>query len=90
MRFQGIDKRIPRNRHSRVQIKQLIMMGDSLSDRGTLNKKLLFGCISLSKLSGLAGHSPEGRFTNGMVWSDHVSAEIASDFTIKRLDLRPP
>jgi phospholipase/lecithinase/hemolysin len=67
------------------KIKHIIMMGDSLSDRGTLNKVLLFGCIPMSYLSGLQGHSPDGRFTNGLVWSDHVSAEIASDFTIHRL-----
>lgn len=68
-----------------TQIKNIIMMGDSLSDRGTLNKTLLFGCIPMSLIGGLKGKSPEGRFTNGLVWSDHVSAKIASDFTIKRL-----
>ncbi|KTD37188.1 SGNH/GDSL hydrolase family protein [Legionella oakridgensis] len=68
-----------------VQIKHIIMMGDSLSDRGTLNKTFLFGCIPMRYLSGLNKHSPDGRFTNGLVWSDHVTASIASDFTIKRL-----
>lgn len=68
-----------------AQIKNMVMMGDSLSDRGTLNKSLLFGCIPWSVVGGLKGKSPTGRFTNGLVWSDHVSAKIASDFTIKRV-----
>ncbi|WP_242602185.1 SGNH/GDSL hydrolase family protein [Legionella nagasakiensis] len=68
-----------------IQIKHIIMMGDSLSDRGTLNKRFLFGCIPMSYISGLNKYSPDGRFTNGLVWSDHVTASIASDFTIKRL-----
>lgn len=71
-----------------VQIKNMLMMGDSLSDRGTLNKTLLFGCIPMSVIGGLKGKSPDGRFTNGLVWSDHVSAKIASDFTIKRVQQR--
>lgn len=68
-----------------AQVKNILMMGDSLSDRGTLNKTLLLGCIPMSVLGGLKGKSPNGRFTNGLVWSDHVSAKIASDFTIKRV-----
>lgn len=70
------------------KVKYIIMMGDSLSDRGTLNKALLFGCIPMASLSGLEGRSPDGRFTNGLVWGDHVSAVIASDFTIHRLQQR--
>lgn len=70
------------------QIKNIIMMGDSLSDRGTMNKTLLLGCIPMSGFTGLKGKSPDGRFTNGLVWSDHVSAKIASDFIIKRLEKR--
>jgi phospholipase/lecithinase/hemolysin len=71
-----------------IKIKNLIMMGDSLSDRGTLNKTLLFGVLPMSYLSGLHGYSPEGRFTNGFVWSDHIAAKIASDFTIHHLEKR--
>ncbi|CAM2941831.1 SGNH/GDSL hydrolase family protein [Legionella worsleiensis] len=70
------------------QIKNIIMMGDSLSDRGTMYKSVAFGCIPLSGSTGLKGKSPDERFTNGLVWSDHVSAKIASDFTIKRLEKR--
>jgi len=84
MKFKRFDP-FPINPRQAIKIKNLIMMGDSLSDRGTLNKTLLFGCIPMSYVSGLEGHSPDGRFTNGRVWSDHVSAQIASDFTIHRL-----
>lgn len=68
-----------------AKIKNLIIMGDSLSDRGTLNKELLFGCIPMSYLSGLSDYSPKGRFTNGLLWSDRVVTEMANKFTIKRL-----
>lgn len=68
-----------------IQIKNILMLGDSLSDRGTLNKTYILGCIPMAALSGLKGRSPDGRFTNGLVWSDHISAQIANDFTIKRL-----
>lgn len=71
-----------------IKVKNLIMMGDSLSDRGTLNKTLLFGVLPMSYLSGLHGYSPGGRFTNGFVWSDHLAAKIASDFTIHHLENR--
>ena len=84
MKFKRFDP-FPINPRQAIKIKNLIMMGDSLSDRGTLNKTLLFGCIPMSYVAGLEGHSPDGRFTNGRVWSDHVSAQIASDFTIHRL-----
>lgn len=70
----------------RPKIKHIIMMGDSLSDRGTMNKRLLFGWLPMHILSGLKGTSPDGRFTNGLAWSDHITAQIASDFTIKRLE----
>lgn len=67
-------------------ISHFIMMGDSLSDRGTLDHKHLLGVIPMSKLSGLEGRSPLGRFTNGYVWSDHLGALIAEDFLIKDLE----
>lgn len=67
------------------KISHMVMMGDSLSDRRTADKRLLFGCIPMSLLSGLSGTSPMGRFTNGYVWSDVISAMFASDFIIKDL-----
>ena len=64
------------------------MMGDSLSDRGTMYHRRLFGMIPMSKLTGLQSESPAGRFTNGLAWSDHVSAWIAEDFEIKELETK--
>lgn len=69
-----------------IDVKYLIIMGDSSSDRGTVFRKKLLGCIPMSSISGLKGHSPNGRFTNGLAWDDHFVASIASDFTIKRLE----
>ena len=54
--------------NNRKKITQLIIMGDSLSDRGTLNQRKLFGLIPMSYLSGLSSKSPRGRFTNGFLW----------------------
>lgn len=89
MRFKEIRINAPATFKEPIQIKHIIMMGDSLSDRGTLdNESLFWGLIRMAKMSGLEGRSPDGRFTNGRVWGDHISAEIASDFTIKRLQRR--
>lgn len=63
-------------------ISHIVMMGDSLSDRGTLNNRYLLGFIPMSWLSGLAKNSPSGRFTNGYTWSDALSAKIISRFII--------
>lgn len=63
----------------------IIFMGDSLSDRGTMNKRTLFGCIPMSVLSGLHNTSPQGRFTNGLAWSDHLAAVIANRLLLKQL-----
>lgn len=67
-------------------ISHFITMGDSLSDCGTLDHKKLFGLIPFSTLSGLAGRSPKGRFTNGFVWVDHLSAILANHFIINFLE----
>jgi len=66
-------------------IHNIIIMGDSLSDRQTLSKRLLFGTVPMGDISGLNGRSPRGRFTNGYVWSDHLSAWIAEDLFIRKL-----
>lgn len=63
----------------------IIFMGDSLSDRGTMNKRKLLGCIPMSVLSGLHNTSPQGRFTNGLAWSDHLAAAIANRLLLKQL-----
>lgn len=67
-------------------IEHLIIMGDSLSDRGTMDKRKLLGFIPMDALSGLKGESAKGRFTNGYVWSDYVSSMIANHLIIGALE----
>ncbi|KTD78757.1 SGNH/GDSL hydrolase family protein [Legionella waltersii] len=55
-------------------IRRKIFMGDSLSDRGTLDHLKLAGFIPMSLVSGLSSKSPRGRFTNGFLWIDMVGA----------------
>jgi len=63
----------------------IAMIGDSLTDRGTLNNRYLFGCIPMSLLSGLRGLSPGDSFTNGLPWSDHLIAALANEFSLKKI-----
>lgn len=65
------------------KISHIIMMGDSLSDRSTVDRRYILGFIPMSLLSGLHGASPKGRFSNGYVWADVISSFFASDFLIK-------
>lgn len=67
------------------RISRFITEGDSLSDRGTLNKRRLFGIIPMSWVSGLNKDSPRGRFTNGLAWDDHVTAMFANVFLLNEL-----
>lgn len=67
------------------KISHMVMMGDSLSDRGTVANTEVLGCIPLAWLAGIAGNSPKGRFTNGYVWADVISSFFANDFLIKEL-----
>lgn len=55
-------------------IRRKIFMGDSLSDRGTLDHLKLGGVIPMSLVSGLSSKSPRGRFTNGFLWIDMLAA----------------
>lgn len=61
-------------------ISHFIIIGDSLSDRGTANRRLL-----LRYLTTLHNKSPQGRFTNGYTWSDHICAKLISEFIIREL-----
>ncbi|MBA2653234.1 MAG: SGNH/GDSL hydrolase family protein [Tatlockia sp.] len=60
--------------------------GDSLSDRGTMYKRLLLGIIPLAKMSGLEGNSADGRFTNQYTWLDHWAAVMVESQYIKDLE----
>lgn len=66
-----------------TNISYLITMGDSLSDRGTFYQRYLFGLIPVKNLLQYQPH--KGRFTNGFVWGDYISAMIANEFLIKEL-----
>jgi hypothetical protein len=67
------------------KISHFVTMGDSLTDRGTLNKEMILGCIPMSLLSGLQGKSPRGRFSDGYVWSDYLSSMVAEELLIQEL-----
>ena len=71
------------------KISHIVMMGDSLSDRGTANKDYIFGFIPLATSHDLANTSPRGRFTNGYVWSDVIGSMFASNFMVKKLKKKP-
>lgn len=71
---------------TRHRIRYIVMMGDSLTDRGTLEKRRLLDFIPMSWLSGLDGKSPFGRFTNGYTWSDAFSSSLVNKLTIKNLE----
>ena len=75
-----------------IRISQLVVIGDSLSDRGTIDRRKLLGLLPMSYVTGLSGRSPRGRFTNGYLWGDYLCATILEDFQIeferKRLKLK--
>lgn len=65
----------------KTKIEHIITLGDSLSDRGTMDHRKLFGIIPMAGLSGLTGHSPLGRFGNGLVWDDDLAIELYGQFS---------
>lgn len=67
------------------EISYVITLGDSLSDRGTFYHRQVMGFIPLNRLSGLHKKSPLGRFTDGYVWGDYVSAMMVNKSQIKAL-----
>ncbi|KTD35676.1 putative thermolabile hemolysin [Legionella moravica] len=74
-----------------IKISSFVVLGDSLSDRGTLNKRYAAGVLPMRIVSGLSSKSPRGRFTNGFLWGDYVTASTAEQFQIdsvrKKLNL---
>lgn len=68
---------------SKTRISRFVALGDSLSDRGTMNNRYLMGFLPMSSLSGLSGTSPRGRFTNGYTWLDCFIANIATKLSIQ-------
>jgi len=66
-----------------IRISQLVVLGDSLSDRGTLDRRKLLGLLPMSYVTGLSDKSPRGRFTNGYLWADYLCATTLEDFEIE-------
>ncbi len=64
----------------KAHIYRLVIIGDSLTDRGQMAHSKLFGFIPMGKLSGLTGKSPLGRFTNGLTWADDLLRQYAEEF----------
>ena len=54
-------------------IDRFLIIGDSLSDKGTMADSIL------APMSGLVGNSPEGRFTNGFAWIDFFCQKVMVD-----------
>lgn len=67
------------------KISHMVLMGDSLSDRGTVYREKILGFIPMAWFAGILGNTPKGRFTNGYVWADAISSFFASDFIIQQL-----
>lgn len=67
------------------KITHRIVLGDSLSDRGTLDKRKILGIIPMNYLSGLSSKSPRGRFTNGFLWGDFIATTAIQQLQIERL-----
>lgn len=67
------------------EFNEIVYMGDSLTDQGAANERMIGHVLPLRRISGLHGLSPLGRFTNGLTWSDNTSAKIANKLTIDEL-----
>lgn len=63
-------------------IRRRLFIGDSLSDRGTLDHLKLLDFVPMSFVAGLNGKSPHGRFTNGFLWVDMLGASESEQLEI--------
>jgi phospholipase/lecithinase/hemolysin len=70
----------------RTPISKIVFTGDSMTDRGKMNQRRLLNQIPMSVLSGLAGQSPLGRFTNGYACSDYFIQSFAESIDLKVTD----
>lgn len=70
----------------RTPISRIVFTGDSMTDRGKMNQRRLLNQIPMSVLSGLAGQSPLGRFTNGYVCSDYFIQHFADSIGLQVTD----
>lgn len=65
-----------------IKIRRIVVLGDSLSDRSTFDKRMLFGFIPLGDLYEVGFDAPRGRFTNGFVWGDYYITAIIEQFEL--------
>lgn len=61
-------------------INNIVVLGDSISDRGTIAKRNLLGFIPMKLILMLTAHTHNGRFTNGYTWNDDLGVMLASGF----------
>jgi hypothetical protein len=71
--------------NNKIELNEIIFIGDSLTDRGTLNHRMLGHVLPMRRISELNARSPLGRFTNGMTWSDDTIAKVANRLIISDL-----
>lgn len=66
-------------------IRHIVVIGDSISDRGTLVKKEILGFIPMRLILAFTVHTNHGRFTNAYAWDDDFGAMMASAFLAQHL-----
>ncbi len=71
-------------------IRDIVIFGDSLSGRGRMANRKLFGFLDMNNISGLEGKSYYGRFANSYVWSDQISKIFAAESNFPNPDLDDP
>ncbi len=71
--------------HPVYAVHQYLMIGDSLTDRGSLDHRNVFGFLPMRWLSGLSKNSPRGRFTNGYTWADYLISETINEQEEKQM-----
>jgi len=70
---------------SKPLISQVAIIGDSISDRGTIAKRELLGFIPMRLILAFTVHTHHGRFTNAYTWDDDFGALMASAFLAQNL-----
>lgn len=77
--------RSKRKSHPIYAVRQYLMLGDSLTDRGSLDHRNALGFLPMRWLSGLSKTSPRGRFTNGYTWADYLISETIDEQEKKQM-----
>ncbi len=68
------------------KISRMVFFGDSLSDRGTAERRIIGDVLPMRFASGLKQKSLTGRFTNGLVWIDYLAETLISGRTQAKRD----